>query len=118
MGHVLMENRNGLVVDTRVTAAKGYDTTDFVTQCRWWNATAHVTQKKRGSGIDGRTTRHEGYRISLKVRKRVEGVFGWLKTIGWLGKLHHRGCERVDAVFTLATTAYILIRIRNLTATS
>ena len=145
MGHALMENRNGLVVDTRVTAAngraerkaavdmikdvpgnhritvgadKGYDTTDFVTQCRWWNATAHVAQKKRGSGIDGRTSRHDGYRISLKIRKRVEEVFGWLKTIGCFGRLQHWGRERVDAVFTLATTAYNLIRILNLTATS
>ncbi len=145
MGHALMENRNGLVVDTRVTTANGtaerqaavdmikdvpgshhitvgadkeYDTADFVTQCRWWHATAHVAQRKHGSGIDGRTTRHEGYRISLKVRKRVEEVFGWLKTIGCLGKLRLRGRERVDAVFTLATAAYNLIRIRNLTATS
>jgi transposase len=145
MGHALMENRNGLVVDTRVTAAngtaerdaavdmvkdvpgnhritvgadKGYDTADFVTHCRWWNATPHVAQRKRGSGIDGRTTRHEGYCISLRIRKRVEEVFGWLKTIGCLGKLHHRGRKRVDAVFTLATAAYNLIRIRNLTATS
>ena len=99
-------------------ADKGYDTTDFVTQCRLWNTTAHVAQKKRGSGIDGRTTRHDGYRISLKIRKRVEEVFGWLKTIGCVGKLHHRGRERVDAVFTLSTAAYNLIRIRNLTATS
>lgn len=144
MGHALMENRNGLVVDTRVTVAggtsereaaldmiehvpgshritvgadKGYDTADFADQCRGRKATAHVAQKKKGSGIDGRTTRHEGYRISLRIRKRVEEVFGWLKTIGCLGKLHHRGRERVDAVFTLATTAYNLIRIRNLTAT-
>jgi transposase len=145
MGHALMENRNGLVVDTRVTVAngtaereaalemlsevpgnhritvgadKGYDTTDFVEQCRWWKATAHVSKKKRGSAIDGRTTRHEGYRISLKIRKRVEEVFGWLKTIGCLGKLHHRGRERIGAIFILGTAAYNLIRIRNLTATS
>jgi transposase len=145
MGHALMENRNGLVVDTRVTVAngtaereaalemlsevpgnhritvgadKGYDTTDFVEHCRWWKTTAHVSKKKRGSAIDGRTTRHEGYRISLKIRKRVEEVFGWLKTIGCLGKLHHRGRERINAIFILGTAAYNLIRIRNLTATS
>lgn len=144
MGHAMMENRNGLVVDSRVTHAngtaertaavdmiehipgrhritvgadKGYDCADFVNQCRTLRATAHVARKKKGSGIDGRTTRHQGYRISLKVRKRVEEVFGWLKTIGCLGKLHHRGIERVNAVFTFATAAYNLIRIRNLTAT-
>jgi len=145
MGHVLMENRNGIVVDTRVSLAngkaereaaadmiqqipgnkritiagdKGYDTADFVSLCRVCNATAHVAQRKRGSGIDRRTTRHEGYRISLRIRKRVEEVFGWLKTIGCLGKLHHRGRERIDAVFTIAATAYNLIRIRNLSATT
>ena len=101
-----------------VGADKGYDTADFVKQCRRYHATAHVAQKKKGSGIDGRTTRHEGYRISLRIRKRVEEVFGWLKPIGCLGKLHHRGRERVDAVFTLATAAYNLLRIRNLTATT
>lgn len=144
MGHALMENRNGLVVGTSVTPAngtaervaavdmignipgrhritvgadKGYDCADFVKQCRSLKATAHVARKNKGSGIDCRTTRHEGYRISLKIRKRVEEVFGWLKTIGCLGKLHHRGIDRVSAVFTFATAAYNLIRIRNLTAT-
>jgi len=142
MGHALMENRNGLVVNTRVTVAngtaerdtavslleevpgrhrvtvgadKGYDAAGFVRRCRERVVTPHVTQKKRGSAIDGRTTRHEGYRLSLKVRKRVEEVFGWLKTIAGLEKLHH---ERVDAVFILAAWAYNLIRIRNLTTTS
>lgn len=144
IGHALMENRNGLVIDTRVTQAngtaerkaavdmieqvpghhqitvgadKGYDCADFVSQCRTLKATAHVAQRQKGSGIDGRTTCHEGYRISLKIRKRVEEVFGWLKTVGCLGKLHYRGIQRVDAVFTFATAAYNLIRIRNLTAT-
>lgn len=143
IGHALMENRNGLVVDTRVTLAsgmaereaavdmienisgsqritvgadKGYDCADFVDQCRGCIATAHVAQKEKGSGIDGRTTRHIGYQVSLRIRKRVEEVFGWLKTIGCLNKLHHRGRERIDAIFTFATTAYNLIRIRNLTA--
>ena len=144
MGHAMMENRNGLVVDSCVTHAngtaertaavemiehipgrhritvgadKGYDCADFVNQCRSLQATAHVSQKKKGSGIDARTTRHEGYRVSLKIRKRVEEVFGWLKTVGCLDKLHHRGIKRVNAVFTFATAAYNLIRIRNLTAT-
>lgn len=143
MGHTLMENRNGLVVDAMVTitsgraereaavmmidqvpgkgritvgADKGYDCKDFVDDCRSLKATAHVAQKDKDSAIDARTTRHEGYDVSLRVRKRVEEVFGWLKTVGCLRKLHHRGCERVDAVFTLATAAYNLIRIRNLTA--
>jgi len=144
IGHALMENRNGLVVDTRVTLAsgtaerdaavdmvenisgsqritvgadKGYDCADFVDQCRGCIATPHVAQKEKGSGIDGRTTRHIGYQVSLRIRKRVEEVFGWLKAIGCLNKLRHRGRERIDAIFTLTTTAYNLIRIRNLTAT-
>ena len=143
MGHALMENRNGLVVDTLVTitsgtaereaavmmldqipgrgritvgADKGYDCKEFIEDCRDLNATPHVARNERGSAIDARTTRHEGYGISLRIRKRVEEVFGWLKTIGCLGKLHHRGCNRVDAIFSFATAAYNLIRIRNLTA--
>lgn len=142
IGHALMENRNGLVMDTAVTHAtgtaereaavemidqipgkhritigadKGYDCRAFVDDCRQMNATAHVAQKKNISAIDGRTTRHKGYSVSLRVRKRVEEVFGWMKTIGCLRKLHHRGCERVDAVFTFAAAVYNLIRIRNLT---
>lgn len=143
LGHALMENRNGLVVDTRVSLAngtaerkaaiemvenvpgkhritlgadKGYDSTDFVERMRFLNATAHVAQNGRGSAIDGRTTRHDGYNISLKIRKRVEEIFGWMKTIGCLGKLHHRGQERIQGIFTLAAAAYNLIRIRNLLA--
>ena len=143
MGHALMENRNGLVVDTMVTitsgtaereaavmmldqipgrgritvgADKGYDCKEFIEDCRDLNATPHVARNERGSAIDALTTRHEGYGISLRIRKRVEEVFGWLKTIGCLGKLHHRGCNRVDAIFSFATAAYNLIRIRNLTA--
>jgi transposase len=141
LGHALMENRNGLVVDTRVTLAngtaerkaaiqmiekipgkhritigadKGYDSTDFVEQIRFFNATAHVSQNGRGSAIDGRTTRHEGYNVSLKIRKRVEEIFGWMKTIGCLGKLRHRGRKRIQGIFTLSAAAYNLIRIRNL----
>ena len=145
MGHALMENRNGLVVDARVTKAggkaeqkaaiemileipgihcitlgadKGYDGAGFVAQCRMHEATPHVAQKKKGSAIDARTTRHEGYNVSLRVRKRVEEVFGWLKTVGCLRKLHHRGKNRVGAVFTFATAGYNLVRIRNLMAAS
>ena len=143
LGHALMENRNGLVVDTRVSLAngtaerkaaiemvenvpgkhritlgadKGYDSTDFVERMRFLNATPHVAQNGRGSAIDGRTIRHDGYNVSLKIRKRVEEVFGWMKTIGCLGKLHHRGQERIQGIFTLAAAAYNLIRIRNLLA--
>jgi transposase len=142
IGHALMENRNGLVADTALTIAtgtaereaavdmldqvpgrhritvaadKGYDCRDFVDECRQIQTTPHVAQKQKGTAIDARTTRHEGYKVSLRVRKRVEEVFGWMKTVGCLGKLHHRGRERVDAVFTFAATAYNLIRIRNLT---
>jgi len=143
MGHALMENRNGLVVDAMVTvtsgtaereaavmmidqipghcrvtvgADKGYDCKEFVKDCRQMNVTTHVAQKEKDSAIDARTTGHEGYNVNLRIRKRVEEVFGWLKTVGCMRKLHHRGLGRVDAVFTLATAAYNLIRIRNLTA--
>jgi transposase len=143
IGHALMENRNGLVVDTRLTTAsgtaereaaidmlenipgqeritigtdKGYDCTAFVDDCRQLDVTPHVAQKAKSSAIDGRTTRHEGYTISLRIRKRVEEVFGWMKTIGCLQKLRHRGQQRVDAVFSFTATAYNLIRMRNLLA--
>jgi transposase len=140
-GNVLMENRNGLVADVetmqadgtaerdaavvmiasvpgddRVTvgADKGYDTKGFVADARALNATPQVAQKKH-SAVDGRTTRHEGYRISQQKRKRVEEIFGWMKTIGGLRKLRHRGLELVGWIFTFAAAAYNLVRIRNLT---
>jgi transposase len=140
-GSVLMENRNGLVADVetmqadgtaerdaavvmiaslpgddRVTvgADKGYDTKGFVADARALNATPHVAQKKH-SAVDERTTRHEGYRISQQKRKRVEEIFGWMKTIGGLRKLRHRGLELVGWVFTFTAAAYNLVRIRNLT---
>lgn len=140
-GNVLMENRNGLVADVetmqadgtaerdaavvmiaslsggdRVTvgADKGYDTKGFVADARALNTTPHVSQKKH-SAIDGRTTRHEGYRISQVKRKRVEEIFGWMKTIGGLRKLRHRGLELVGWMFTFTAAAYNLVRIRNLT---
>lgn len=139
MGHVLMENRNGLVVDTRVSKAtgtaereaalsmvqdipgqhritlgadKGYDTRDFVKNLRQLNTTPHIAQKKN-SAIDGRTTRHKGYGTSLKVRKRVEEIFGWMKTVGSLCKSKYRGEEKVDWLFTLTAAAYNLTRMRN-----
>jgi transposase len=138
--HVLMENRNGLVVNTRVTLAtgtsereaslemveeipgdgtvtlgadKGYDTKDHVAQLRERNVTPHVAQKKH-SAIDARTTRHAGYKVSQQKRKRVEEIFGWLKTVGMLRKTRHKGVRRVGWVFTLAASAYNLVRVRNL----
>jgi transposase len=141
MGHVLMENRNGLPVAGRMTAARtdgewdaalsmlaavgkgctvgadaGYDWKRFVGAVRGLGITPHVAQHtKRPSSIDGRTTRHPGYEISLKKRKCVEQIFGWLKTVANLRKLHLRGRERVEWVFTLALATYNLVRLRSLT---
>ena len=143
-GNVLIENGNGLVVDTelvkasgtaerdaallmvdrigsgeRITVAgdKGYDTRDFVAELRSMNATPHVAQNEKrpgGSAIDSRTTRHAGYKVSQQKRKRIEEVFGWLKTVGMLRKTRHRGVFKVGWVFTLAASAYNLVRMRNL----
>ena len=143
-GNVLIENRNGLAVDTellqcngtaerdaamlmteriegkgRVTLAgdKGYDTKDFVKEMRRLNVTPHVSQNERrpgGSAIDDRTTRHAGYKISQQKRKCIEEVFGWLKTVGALRKTRHRGVFKVGWVFTFAAAAYNLVRMRNL----
>jgi len=142
-GHLLTENRNGLVVSTRTTQAygtaerdaallmaeqipgtgrvtlgadKGYDTHDFVGELRHMNITPHVAQNdtNRRSAIDERTTRHDGYRVSQRKRKRIEEVFGWMKTVGLLRKLRHRGVEQVGWVFTFIAAAYNLVRIRNL----
>jgi transposase len=142
LGNVLMENRSGLVVTTRVTPAdgygerdaalmmvadvpggrvtlggdKGYDYPAFVAELRRMGVTAHVAQNltNRRSAIDARTTRHRGYAISQRRRKRVEEAFGWMKTIGLLRKLRHRGGPKVDWIFRFAAAAYNLIRIRNL----
>jgi len=143
MGHVLMENRNGLVVDTRLTLAagtaereaaaemvqnipgtrrvtvgadKGYDTEGFVATLRSLQATPHVARNdtNRKSAIDGRTTRHPGYEASGRIRKRIEETFGWLKTIGTLRKARYRGREKISWYFTLAVSAYNLVRMRNL----
>ena len=143
-GNVMIEHRNGLVVDTellqangtaerdaallmaeriegtgRVTISgdKGYDTRDFVTELRGMNVTPQVAQNVKrpgGSAIDGRTTRHAGYKVSQQKRKRVEEVFGWLKTVGMLRKTRHRGVFKVGWVFTFAASAYNLVRMRNL----
>jgi transposase len=142
-GHVLMENRNGLVVDVAVLLATGtaerdaalgmaaelpdhghvtlgadknYDTAAFIEELRGLNVTPHVAQNntRRRSAIDRRTTRHPGYVISQQKRKRVEEIFGWLKTVGGLRKLRHRGLDRVEWMFTFAVAAYNLVRLRNL----
>lgn len=130
MGHALMENRNGLVVDVETTqatgkaereaalkmarrtiktastlgAGKGYDTADFVKSMREMKVTPHVAAKKSGSAVDARTTRHAGYAISLKKRKLVEEIFGWAKTVGSLRKTRFNGLAKVKAqtVFTFA----------------
>jgi transposase len=143
-GNLLIENRNGLVVDTellqcsgtaerdaarlmaeriegvgRVTLAadKGYDTRDLVADMRAMNVTPHVAQnvkRRGGSALDGRTARHAGYAISQRKRKRIEEVFGWLKTVGMLRKTRLRGLLKVGWVFTFAAAAYNLVRMRNL----
>jgi len=98
-------------------AAKGFDTKDFVGECRHMNVTPHVAQnhsRSGGSAIDARTARHESYRISQQKRKRIEECFGWLKTIALLPKVRHRGLEKVDWVFAFACAAYNLVRLRNL----
>ncbi len=143
LGHVLMENRHGLVVNATVTPATGtaereaaiallnrrpttrritlggdknYDTQRFVQELRAVQVTPHVTQHttNRASAIDGRTTRHPGYAMSQRKRKRVEEIFGWLKTVGMLRKVKLRGVPRVDWLFTFAAAAYHLVRMRNL----
>ena len=145
-GNLLVENRNGLIVSSRVWEAtgiaeryaalemlqevsgirrvtvggdKGFDTADFVRECRNLRMTPHVAQnlgRRGGSAIDHRTTRQAGYQISQKKRKRIEECFGWLKTIALLRKVRHRGTLKVDWMFTFACAAYNLVRMRNLMA--
>jgi transposase len=141
-GHVLMENRNGLAVNgcvnlaagraepeaavamveeiagrQRITlgADKGYDRKEFVQELRDHQVTPHIARKQT-SIIDERTTRHPGYAISQQKRKRIEEIFGWLKTVGGLRKTRHRGLARVGWMFTFALAAYNLVRMRNLAA--
>jgi IS5 family transposase len=100
-------------------ADKGYDTKDSVQEMRGMNVTPHVTQNDKrpgGSATDGRTTRHPGYQVSQRKRKRIEEVFGWIKTVGMLRKTRHRGLETVRWVFVFTATAYNLVRMRNLTS--
>ena len=152
MGHVLMENRNGLAVDATLTRATGtaereaaivllnrrpagrritvgadkaYDVTSFVENLRGRRVTPHIAIDGRVSklgvvrktAVDGRTTRHPGYRLSQICRKRIEEVFGWIKTQAGLAKVKLRGCAKVEASFTFTVAAYNLIRIPKLLAT-
>ncbi len=153
MGHLLMENRNGLVVAAHLTqgsgtaereaalamidshrlgrrritlgADKAYDVTPFVEELRARRVTPHIaidghatkTGKTRKTAIDERTTRHPGYTLSQRIRKRIEEPFGWIKTIAQLRKTRHRGTRRVGWLFTLAVAAYNIVRIPKLLAT-
>lgn len=146
MGHVLMENRNGLAVSARLTQASGtaereacldmlkdvgangritlgadkkYDVHAFINILRSLKITPHVAQNdtNRASAIDERTTRHTGYAISMSKRKRIEEVFGWLKTVGVLRKTRHRGTPRVGWTFAISLAAYNLVRMRRLMPT-
>ena len=145
MGHALMENRSGLIVETETTLAngyaerkaalamiprccpgerqitlgadKGYDTADFVAELRAMNVTPHVAAKVKSSAIDGRTTRHAGYVVSQRIRKRIEEAFGWGKTVGTATKTMLRGTARVGFQFTLNMAAYNLARLPKLLAT-
>lgn len=144
MGHVLMENRNGLVVNGCVSSATGraeceaalemvgeiegqhritvgadkkFDEKNFVLKLREMNATPHVAKKKIGKTIDGRTMRHAGYVISQRKRKRIEEIFGWMKTIGTMRKVKHRGRIKINWNFQLNMSAYNLVRMGNLLTT-
>ena len=102
-------------------ADKAYDARDFVDALRGLKVTPHVAQNTSGrrSRIDGRTTRHAGYAVSQRIRKRIEEIFGWVKTTGGLRKTRHRGTDRVDWMFTLTVAAYNVVRIPKLiTATA
>jgi transposase len=147
MGHALMENRHGLLVDFQVTHAtgtaerdmvpklldeakerrfhpktlggdKGYDTRDCVADMRDRRVTPHVARNtsRRRSAIDGRTTRHPGYAVSQRIRKRVEEIFGWMKTVGGFRRTRYRGLARTGLAGYLVATAYNLVRLSRLPA--
>ncbi len=140
IGHGLMENRSGLIVDTRLTRASGhaerlaaldmieplgdrpraitlgadcgYDAADFIEEPRTLNVRPHVAQNtsRRRSAIDKRTTRHPGYTASIRIRKRIEGAFGWIKTVAGMRKTKLRGLDKVDWAFAFSAAAYNLLR--------
>lgn len=144
MGHALMDNRHGLLVDLRVTEAnghaerqaalqmlepvarkrrvtvgadRGYDTKDFVAGCRSLGATPHVARNDSGhrhSAIDDRTSRHPGYRVSQSVRRRIEQVFGWMKTVGGMQRSRFRGRRRTELAAHIVGAAYNLLRVSKL----
>lgn len=146
-GHVLMENRSGLVVGAVVTQAdgygeraaalamldmlpgkhrktvaadKGYDTRDFIAACRQRKITPHVashTTRRGGTAVDARTTRHAGYTVSQRIRKRVEEHFGWSKTVGHIRQTVYRGLQRVDQHFKLTMTASNIVRMARIWTT-
>jgi transposase len=146
IGHALMENRNALFVDACLTKAnghaervaalhmiepradrprritlaadKGYDAEDFVNELRSMRVTPHVAQNVSGrsSAIDRRTTRHDGYELSQRIRKRIEEGFGWIKMVAGQDKTKFRGCDRVGFAFTFAAAAYNLVRLPKLLA--
>ena len=99
---------------------KGFDTSDFVAELREINVTPHLAQNTSGrrSAIDGRSTRHTGYGISQRIRKRIEEAFGWAKTVAGLRKARHRGLAKVDWQFTFAMAAYNLVRLPKLLGTT
>jgi transposase len=141
-GHILMENRNGLIVDVEITHAsgtaereaalamlgrrdkknqqatvgadKGYDCKAFVKDCRKLKITPHVAAKDKYSAIDGRTKRHEGYKQSLRVRKRIEEAFGWIKTVGGLAKTKLIGQAKLTGQALLCFATYNLVRMGSL----
>ncbi len=145
MGHTLMENRSGLIVDACLTGADGhaervaalamvepradrpravtlgadkaYDAEDFVNELRSMNVRPHVAQNDNGrrSAIDRRTTRHAGYAQSQKIRKRIEEGFGWIKTVGGQRKTRFRGKDRIGWAFVFTAAAYNLVRLPKLT---
>jgi IS5 family transposase len=144
IGHGLMENRSGLIVDTRLTrvsghaerlaaldmieawadrpraitlgADRGYDAADFVEELRTMNVRPHVARNtsRRRSAIDGRTTRHLGYAASQRIRKRIEEAFGWIKTVAGMRKTKLRGLDKVDWAFAFTAAAYNLVRLPKL----
>ena len=101
-------------------ADKGYDAEDFVDELRAMKVTPHVAQNTSGrsSAIDGRTTRHAGYAVSQRIRKRIEEAFGWIKMVAGLEQTKLRGCDRVGWAFSFAATAYNLMRLPKLLAAS
>jgi transposase len=144
-GHSVMENRHGLIVKAKVSHAsgtaerdtalellkalpgnrrktaggdKGYDVESFIQGCRAARITAHVAAKKKGGAIDRRTQRHAGYAVSQKIRKRIEEVFGWNKSVGCLRQVKQRGLARVDALVQFGMLSWNLVRMRNILATN